>query len=153
TATRKSDNGCREFGQQQMLGCRRRLHVCIVQRLMVQTRIPWSLAVSPGEVAANAAGPTNVGVGDTSVQAQNLLWFPCGNSTAAYVSNGQEMAPLPLRLDIVNHSPTGFAWAIPARPAQLAILADWMGAIMQREPCTKDSKQPRLPVFLKSTGR
>ena len=40
------------------------------------------------------------------------------------------MAPLPLRLDIVNHSPTGFAWGYSGSgPAQLAvaILADWMG--------------------------
>ena len=48
-----------------------------------------------------------------------------------FVSNaGQEMVPLPLRLDIVNHSPTGFAWGYSGSgPAQLAvaILADWMG--------------------------
>ena len=80
--------------------------------------------------------------------------FHDGNAAAVFVSNGQEMAPLPLRLDIVNHSPTGFAWGYSGPgPAQLAILADWMGATMQREPCTKDSKQARLPVFLKSTGR
>jgi hypothetical protein len=38
------------------------------------------------------------------------------------------MAPLPLRLDIVNHSPTGFAWGYSGSgSAQLAvaILADW----------------------------
>jgi hypothetical protein len=39
------------------------------------------------------------------------------------------MLPLPLRLDIVNHSPTGFSWGYSGSgPAQLAvaILADWM---------------------------
>ena len=81
--------------------------------------------------------------------------FHDGNSASVFVSNGgQEMAPLALRLEIVNHSQTGFAWGYSGPgPAQLAILADWMGATMQREPCTKDSKRPRLPVFLKSTGR
>jgi len=40
------------------------------------------------------------------------------------------MVALPLRLDIVNHSPTGFAWGYSGSgPAQLAvaILADWTG--------------------------
>jgi hypothetical protein len=39
------------------------------------------------------------------------------------------MAPLPLRLDIVNHSPTGFAWGYSgpgAAKLAVAILADWM---------------------------
>ena len=39
------------------------------------------------------------------------------------------MAPLPLRLDIVNHSPTGFAWGYSGSGAAqlaVAILADWM---------------------------
>ena len=57
--------------------------------------------------------------------------FDDGNSGAVFVSNaGQRMAPLPLRLDIVNHSPTGFAWGYSGSgSAQLAvaILADWMG--------------------------
>ena len=56
--------------------------------------------------------------------------FDGGNSAAVFVSNdGQKMAPLPLRLDIVNHSPTGFGWGYSgSAPAQLAvaILADWM---------------------------
>jgi hypothetical protein len=57
--------------------------------------------------------------------------FDDGNSTSVFVSNaGQKMAPLPLRLDIVNHSPTGFSWGYSGSgPAQLAvaILADWTG--------------------------
>ena len=57
--------------------------------------------------------------------------FDDGNSSAVFVSNnGKTMAPLPLRLDLVNHSPTGFAWGYSGSgPAQLAlaILADWMG--------------------------
>ena len=57
--------------------------------------------------------------------------FDDGNSTAVFVSeDGEMMAPLPLRLDIVNHSPTGFAWGYSGSgPAQLAlaILADWFG--------------------------
>jgi hypothetical protein len=56
--------------------------------------------------------------------------FDDGNSSAVFVSNnGKTMAPLPLRLDLVNHSPTGFAWGYSGSgPAQLAlaILADWM---------------------------
>jgi hypothetical protein len=55
--------------------------------------------------------------------------FDGGNSAAVFVSNnGQRMVPLPLRLDIVNHSPTGFAWGYSGSgSAQLAvaILADW----------------------------
>ena len=51
-------------------------------------------------------------------------------ATAVFVSNeGREMAPLPLRLDIVNHSPTGFAWGYSGSGAAqlaVAILADWM---------------------------
>jgi len=54
-----------------------------------------------------------------------------GNSASVFVSKaGQKMAPLPLRLDIVKHSPTGFGWGYSGRgPAQLAvaILADWTG--------------------------
>jgi hypothetical protein len=57
--------------------------------------------------------------------------FDDGNSAAVFVSDdGKTMAPLPLRLDLVNHSPTGFAWGYSGSgPAQLAlaILADWMG--------------------------
>ena len=56
--------------------------------------------------------------------------FDDSNSATVFVSNdGLEMEPLPLRLDIVNHSPTGFAWGYSGSgPAQLAvaILADWM---------------------------
>jgi hypothetical protein len=54
-----------------------------------------------------------------------------GNSAAVFVSNdGREMVLLTLRLDIINNSPTGFAWGYSkSGPVQLAaaILADWMG--------------------------
>jgi len=57
--------------------------------------------------------------------------FDDGNGAAVFVSaSGQQMAPLPLRCDIVNHSPTGFAWGYAGTgPAQLAlaILADYFG--------------------------
>jgi hypothetical protein len=57
--------------------------------------------------------------------------FDDGNSAAVFVSNtGQEMVALPLRLDVVNHSPAGFAWGYSGSgPAQLAVafLADWIG--------------------------
>src|SRR5215831_16576475 len=47
-----------------------------------------------------------------------------------FVSNaGEKMVPLALRLDIVNHRPTGFAWGYSGSGgAQLAValLADWM---------------------------
>ena len=56
--------------------------------------------------------------------------FDDGNAPSVFVSTGgRTMAPLPLRLDIVNHSPTGFGWGYSgSAPAQLAvaILADWM---------------------------
>jgi len=56
--------------------------------------------------------------------------FDDGHSAAVFVSNtGQRMVPLPLRLDIVNHSPTGFAWGYSGSGAAqlaVAILADWM---------------------------
>jgi hypothetical protein len=45
-------------------------------------------------------------------------------------SNGAEAAPLPLRLDLWDHSPTGFEWGYGGSgPAQLslAILADALG--------------------------
>lgn len=57
--------------------------------------------------------------------------FDDGKSAAVFVSDdGKAMTPLPLRVDIVNHSPTGFAWGYSGSgPAQLAvaILADWFG--------------------------
>ena len=46
------------------------------------------------------------------------------------VCNGQKSAPLPLRLDLFNHSPTGFSWGYGGSgPAQLALalLADALG--------------------------
>jgi len=50
---------------------------------------------------------------------------------AVFVSApGQQMRPLPLRCDLVNHSPTGFSWGYAGSgPAQLAlaILADYFG--------------------------
>ena len=57
--------------------------------------------------------------------------FDDGNSASVFVSNaGQKMAPLPLRLDIVNHSRTGFSWGYSGSGAAqlaVAILADWTG--------------------------
>ena len=56
--------------------------------------------------------------------------FDDGNAPSVFVSTGgRTMAPLPLRLELVNHSPTGFGWGYSGSgPAQLAvaILADWM---------------------------
>ena len=46
------------------------------------------------------------------------------------VCDGQKSAPLPLRLDLFNHSPTGFSWGYGGSgPAQLAValLADALG--------------------------
>jgi RadC-like JAB domain/Family of unknown function (DUF6166) len=46
------------------------------------------------------------------------------------VCNGQKSEPLPLRLDLFNHSPTGFGWGYGGSgPAQLALalLADALG--------------------------
>jgi hypothetical protein len=57
--------------------------------------------------------------------------FDDGNSAAVFVSkNRQKMVPLPLRLDIVNHSRTGFSWGYSGSGAAqlaVAILADWTG--------------------------
>jgi hypothetical protein len=57
--------------------------------------------------------------------------FDDGISASVFVSNaGQKMTPLPLRLDIVNHSPAGFAWGHSGRGAAqlaVAILGDWTG--------------------------
>ena len=46
------------------------------------------------------------------------------------VSDGRKSEPLPLRLDLFNHSPTGFSWGYTGSgPAQLALalLADALG--------------------------
>jgi Family of unknown function (DUF6166) len=46
------------------------------------------------------------------------------------VCDGQKSEPLPLRLDLANHSPTGFSWGYGGSgPAQLALalLADVLG--------------------------
>jgi hypothetical protein len=46
------------------------------------------------------------------------------------VCDGQKCQPLPLRLDLFNHSPTGFSWGYGGSgPAQLALalLADALG--------------------------
>ena len=46
------------------------------------------------------------------------------------VCDGQKSKPLPLRLDLFNHSPTGFGWGYGGSgPAQLALalLADSLG--------------------------
>jgi Family of unknown function (DUF6166) len=46
------------------------------------------------------------------------------------VCDGQKSEPLPLRLDLFNHSPTGFSWGYGGSgPAQLAValLADTLG--------------------------
>jgi Family of unknown function (DUF6166) len=46
------------------------------------------------------------------------------------VSDGRKSEPLPLRLDLFNHSPTGFSWGYGGSgPAQLALalLADALG--------------------------
>ena len=61
---------------------------------------------------------------------QTYYGFDDGNSVVFVSNAGQKMVPLPLRLDIVNYSPAGFAWGYSGSgPAQLAaaILADWTG--------------------------
>jgi Family of unknown function (DUF6166) len=65
-------------------------------------------------------------------QQKTYYGFDDGNgAVAVFVSTpGQQMRPLPLRCDIVNHSPTGFGWEYAGSgPAQhaLAILADYFG--------------------------
>jgi hypothetical protein len=65
-------------------------------------------------------------------------------AVAVFVSAaGQEMMPLPLRCDLVNHSPTGFSWGYAGSgPAQLAlaILADYF------EYARSESAPPALQV-------
>jgi hypothetical protein len=56
------------------------------------------------------------------------------------VCDGQKSKPLPLRLDLFNHSPTGFSWGDGGSgPAQLAValLADALG----------DDRNPAAPMF------
>src|SRR4051812_46644555 len=56
--------------------------------------------------------------------------------------------PLELRLDLVNHSPTGFGWGYGGSgPAQLAlaILADYLGDNERSGACTKNSSGRRSP--------
>ena len=50
--------------------------------------------------------------------------------TLVTVCDGQKCQPLPFRLDLFNHSPTGFSWGYTGSgPAQLALalLADALG--------------------------
>jgi len=53
-----------------------------------------------------------------------------GGACQVTVKNGGDVRPLPLRLDLYNHSPTGFEWGYGGSgPAQLALalLADVLG--------------------------
>jgi hypothetical protein len=55
---------------------------------------------------------------------------PDGLAFISEVPTPDELTPLPLRLDLANHSPTGFAWGYHGSgPAQLAlaILAEFAG--------------------------
>ncbi len=72
-----------------------------------------------------------------------------GNATVLVWSSeakgGDEQAPLPFRLDLWNHSPTGFGWGYGGSgPAQLAlaILADFTGngryAVANHQPFKRD---------------
>src|SRR5947209_8602479 len=70
------------------------------------------------------------------------------------VCDGQKSEPLPLRLDLFNHSPTGFSWGYGGSgPAQLALalLADALGdyEVAVRHPTSRarasSAMAPRLP--------
>ena len=52
---------------------------------------------------------------------KTYYWFDDGNSATVFVSNdGREMEPLPLRLDIANHSPSFASGYSGSGAAQLA---------------------------------
>ena len=83
--------------------------------------------------------------------------FDDGKGPAVFVSVlGQEMAPLPLRCDIVNRSPTGFAWGYAGSgPAQLAlaILADYFGCSHAARALHQLFKFAAISGIQESTGR
>jgi hypothetical protein len=78
--------------------------------------------------------------------------FDDGDSGASvFVSNGGgPLEPLPLRCDIVNHSPAGFAWGYSGSgPAQLAvaILADYFGCTHAARALHQDFKRAAISVI------
>lgn len=61
---------------------------------------------------------------------KTYIGLPDVDDDNVLVLNGDHLAPLSLRLDLANHSPTGFAWGYGGSgPAQLslAMLADHFG--------------------------
>ena len=77
--------------------------------------------------------------------------FHDGNCAAVFVSNASHrMTPLPLRCDIVNHTPTGFGWGYSGSgPAQLAvaILADHFDCAFAARALHQRSKSPAIAGF------
>src|SRR5258708_37021638 len=88
------------------------------------------------------------------------------------VCDGQKSEPLPLRLDLFNHSPTGFGWGYGGSgPAQLALalLADSLATMTRPSGYTRTSnlrawrgcregerwgsRPERFPASAKATGR
>jgi hypothetical protein len=76
-----------------------------------------------------------------------------GSNVMVYES-GKEPRPLALRLDVVNHSPTGFEWGYNGSgPAQLAlaILLDFFGVKASEKDfyCLLLTRYPRIYQFFK----
>ena len=75
-----------------------------------------------------------------------------GQGTAhVFVQTGNAMRALPLRLDIANHSPTGFDWGYAGSgPAQLAlaILADALGNDERADWLHQAFKRDRIATLL-----
>ena len=71
------------------------------------------------------------------------------------VCDGQKSEPLPLRLDLFNHSPTGFGWGYGGSgPAQLALalLADFLGDDDRAIRLHQDSNSRSWRVGRKGNG-
>lgn len=68
--------------------------------------------------------------GKRQADGSSEVWVKETKPTGDTRASGQTRRPLPLRLEIKNHSPTGFAWGYSGSgPAQLAlaILTDALG--------------------------
>jgi hypothetical protein len=91
------------------------------------------------EVYVRTPCPYCKGTGQQAVNKEALHDdYDKGTEPCAYCDSGFKRYPLPIRLDLRNHSPTGFEWGYRGSGAaqlSLAILADYIGPSAPPEKC------------------